>query len=82
MIGFIFFSSLEKDTCRDQHVEIFSQIAGELALTLEKSRAYEELYLRNEFIRKVFGQYVTDEVAESVLASDRPLRLGGERRKV
>ena len=82
VIGFIFFSSLERETYRNQHVELFSQIAGELALTLEKSRAYEELYLRNEFIRKVFGQYVTDEVAESVLATDGPLRLGGERRKV
>lgn len=82
VIGFIFFSSLQTDTYRDQHIELFSQIAGELALTLEKSRAYEELYLRNEFIRKVFGQYVTDEVAESVLQSDGPLELGGDRRKV
>lgn len=82
VIGFIFFSSLEPGTYRDQHVELFSQIAGELALTLEKSRAYEELYLRNEFIKKVFGQYVTNEVAEAVLANDGPLALGGERRKV
>ncbi len=82
VIGFIFFSSLEPDTYRDQHVELFSQIAGELALTLEKSRAYEDLYLRNEFIKKVFGQYVTNEVAEAVLAGDGPLALGGERRKV
>lgn len=82
VIGFIFFSSLETESYRDQHIELFSQIAGELALTLEKSRAYEELYLRNEFIRKVFGQYVTNEVAESVLQNDGPLELGGERRRV
>ncbi len=63
-------------------MEIFAQIAGELALTLEKSRAYEELYLRNEFIKKAFGQYVTNEVAEMVLKSDGPLALGGDRRKV
>ena len=81
-IGFIFFSSLQPDTYRDQHIELFLQIAGELALTLEKSRAYEDLYLRNEFIKKVFGQYVTNEVAEAVLSSDGPLALGGERRKV
>lgn len=81
-IGFIFFSSLTRDAYRDQHVALFSQIAGELALTLEKSRAYEDLYLRNEFIKKVFGQYVTNEVAEAVLGSDGPLALGGERRKV
>ena len=82
VIGFIFFSSCARDTYRGQHVELFSQIAGELALTLEKSRAYEDLYLRNEFIKRVFGQYVTNEVAEAVLNRDGPLALGGERRKV
>ena len=82
VIGFMFFSSLEPNTYQDQHVELFSQVAGELALTLEKSRAYEDLYLRNEFIKKVFGQYVTNEVAEAVLNNEGPLALGGERRKV
>ncbi len=82
VIGFIFFSSLQKNTYENQHVEMFSQIAGELALTLEKTRAYEELFLRNEFIKKVFGQYVTNEVAEAALSYDGPLELGGQRRKV
>lgn len=82
VIGFIFFSSLNQDTYQNQHIELFSQVAGELALTLEKSRAYEDLYLRNEFIKKVFGQYVTNEVAEAVLDNEGPLTLGGERRKV
>ena len=82
VIGFIFFSSHEKGAYRDQHIELFSQIAGELAITLEKSRAYEDLYLRNEFIKKVFGQYVTNEVATAVLENDGALTLGGERRKV
>ena len=80
--GFIFFSSLQPYIYMDAHIELFSQIAGELALTLEKSRAYEDLYLRNEFIKKVFGHYVTNEVAEAVLSSDGPLALGGDRRKV
>lgn len=80
--GFIFFSSLEPDTYQDQHVELFLQIAGELALTLEKSRVYEDLYLRNEFIKQVFGQHVTNEVAEAALNRDGPLTLGGDRRKV
>ena len=82
VIGFIFFSSLKPDAYHDRHIEIFSQIAGELALTLEKSRAYEELHLRNEFIKKVFGQYVTNEIAEMVLRDDRAIALGGDRRKV
>ena len=81
-IGFIFFSSLQVDAYHDRHIEIFSQIAGELALTLEKSRAYEDLHLRNEFIKKLFGRYVTNEIAEMVLRGDGPIALGGDRRKV
>ena len=80
--GFIFFSSLQPYIYMDAHIELYSQIAGELALTLEKSRAYEDLFLRNEFIKKVFGHYVTNEVAEAVLSSDGPVALGGDRRKV
>lgn len=80
--GFIFFSSIKPNTYQDQHIVLFQQIAGELSLTLEKSRAYEDLYLRNEFIKKVFGQYVTNEVAEAVLNNEGPLDLGGERRIV
>lgn len=80
--GFILFSSLEPDAYQDQHVDLFLQIAGELALTLDKSRAYEDLYLRNEFIKQIFGQYVTNEVAEAALRSNGPLTLGGDRRKV
>ena len=82
VIGFIFFSSCEPNTYRDQHVELFTQIAGELAITLEKGRFYEDLYIRNEFMTKVFGQYVTNEVAEAVLNGENPLALGGERRLV
>jgi adenylate cyclase len=66
----------------DVHIELYAQIAAELALTLEKSRAYEDLYLRNEFIKKVFGHYVTNEVAEAVLSGDGKVALGGDRRKV
>jgi class 3 adenylate cyclase len=82
VIGFIFFSSLQLETYRDQHVVLFLQIAGQLATTLEKSRAYEDLFLRNEFIKQVFGRYVTNEVAEAALSRDGPLTLGGERRQV
>jgi len=82
VIGFIFFSSREPDTYRDQHIELFTQIAGELAITLEKGRCYEDLYVRNEFITRVFGKYVTNEVADAVLNDQKALSLGGDRRKV
>ena len=42
-IGFMFFSSFKADAYSNVHVEFFSQIAGELALTIEKSRLYQEL---------------------------------------
>ena len=42
-IGFMFFSSMKKGTYRHVHREIFQQIAGQLALIVEKSRLYEEL---------------------------------------
>jgi len=42
-IGFLFFSSREKDTYRDAHVRFFSQIAAQLSLAIQKSRLYEDL---------------------------------------
>ncbi len=41
-----------------------------------------ELREKNEFVRRVLGRYVTDEVAEHVLAAPEELHLGGERREV
>ena len=53
-IGFIFFSSRAINAYKDAHVEIFQQIAGQLALTTEKSRLYERLLelddLKNKFL--------------------------------
>lgn len=37
---------------------------------------------RNAFIRDVFGRYLTDEVAETLLDSPEGLNLGGERREI
>jgi len=41
-----------------------------------------EVERRNEFIRDVFGRYLTDEVAETLLDSPEGLSLGGERREI
>lgn len=46
---------------------------------LEKQQALKE---RNQFIRTVLGQYVTDEVADVVLSCPTALQLGGVRRTV
>ncbi len=37
-VGFLFFSSIKKNTYSEAHQELFLQIAGQLAMTLEKGR--------------------------------------------
>ena len=53
--GFIFFSSLRTGEYRKAHVAIFREIAGQLALALEKSRLYEEVLQANEQKDKFLG---------------------------
>lgn len=47
-IGVIFFSSTSANAYRDLHVGLFQQIAGQVALAIEKSRLYQELYNLNQ----------------------------------
>lgn len=54
-IGFIFFSSTSANTYRDLHVGLFRQIAGQIALAIEKSRLYQELYNLNQVKNKFVG---------------------------
>ena len=54
-IGFMFFSSFEKNTYKNAHVEIFSQIAGQLAVIVEKGRLYQQLVELNELKNKFLG---------------------------
>jgi len=42
-VGFIFFSSKLPHTYNEEHQDLFLQIADQLALTLERSRLYEDL---------------------------------------
>lgn len=42
-IGFIFFSSVEKGTYREEHVDLFRRIAGQLSVIVEKGRLVSEL---------------------------------------
>ena len=42
----------------------------------------EQLELRNVFIRKTFGRYLSSEIVDSLLATPEGLHLGGEKRKV
>lgn len=42
-VGFMFFSSRQLDAYQDAHVALFQQIAGQLAMIVEKSRLYTRL---------------------------------------
>lgn len=55
-VGFLFFSSFQKETYRDAHVELFMQIAHQLASIIEKSRLYEELQRVNIQLRQAQEQ--------------------------
>lgn len=79
VVGFMFFSSRYANTYKPEHIDIFSEIAGQLSLTLEKSRLYEELTMRNQFIRSIFGRYISDEIANSLLENPEALKMGGRR---
>lgn len=88
-VGFMFFSSMEPHTYENVHVEIFQQIAGQMAAIFEKSNLYEQvielsqdLTRRNVFIRQIFGRYISDEVVQALIDSPRGLELGGEKRTV
>jgi class 3 adenylate cyclase/CheY-like chemotaxis protein len=48
----------------------------------EVQRLAAALELRNGFIRRLFGRYVSDEVVSTLLESPAGLRLGGEKRTV
>jgi signal transduction histidine kinase len=54
-IGFMFFSSMQPNTYQDAHVELFLQIAGQLAVIVEKSRLYQQLVELNQLKNKFLG---------------------------
>lgn len=54
-IGFMFFSSMRPFTYEHAHVELFLQIAGQLAMIVEKGRLYQQLVELNELKNKFLG---------------------------
>lgn len=47
-VGFLFFTSREKNTYQGIHQDIFLQIAGQISILVEKSRLYQQLYELNQ----------------------------------
>jgi adenylate cyclase len=52
------------------------------SMTQQLKDSYLELERRNQFIRKIFGRYTSDEVVEALLDAPDGLKLGGEEREV
>jgi adenylate cyclase len=64
---------------------VLARVQTQLALKAANDqvrRLAEEVERRNAFIRSVFGRYLTEEVAETLLDSPEALSLGGERREM
>jgi hypothetical protein len=59
-IGFLFFSSREPGSYRRVHVELFMEIAGQLALTVEKGRLYEQLLALDQVKNRFLGMAAHD----------------------
>ena len=51
-VGFLFFSSMGKDTYREIHQELFARIARQLSVILEKSRLYQGLMELTEELKQ------------------------------
>jgi hypothetical protein len=54
-VGFMFFTSMNPDAYRDAHIGIFLQIAGQLAVIVEKGRLYQQLLELNDLKNKFLG---------------------------
>ena len=59
-LGFMFFSSDQVGTYADLHVALFTQIAGQLAMILEKSKLYQQLHDLNQLKNKFLGMAAHD----------------------
>jgi adenylate cyclase len=64
---------------------VLARLSTQLTLKKAKARAdrlASELEIRNAFIRKTFGRYLSDDVVATLLETPEGLELGGEKRTV
>jgi signal transduction histidine kinase len=54
-VGFIFFNSVQLNTYRNAHAELFLQIAGQLSMIVEKGRLYQQLIELNQMKNRFLG---------------------------
>ena len=53
-----------------------------VARTAELAGANTDLEVRNEFIQRVFGRYLSDDIVDTLLESPEALHVGGEKRSI
>jgi class 3 adenylate cyclase len=64
---------------------VIARVESQLSLKRameEIRRLATQLEIRNDFIRRTFGRYLSDEVVKSLLETPEGLALGGEKREV
>lgn len=80
-IGFIFFSSVDAQAYDAGHVKFYRQVAGQLAVLVERGRLYSELAVKSETIERQHNAMLRDmELAQRLqrrLSPDLPPSLLG-----
>ena len=67
----------------EQRVDFMGDFSAAFnSMTQQLKDAYEDLERRNEFIRKTFGRYTSDDIVEALLDVPDGLELGGEKREI
>ena len=64
---------------------VLARVELQLALgraTRQIEHLIHQLEIRNSFLRRTFGRYVSDDIAESLLETEDGLELAGESRKI
>jgi len=64
---------------------VLARVKTQLALKKANDKVWDlaaDLEQRNDFIRSVFGRYLTNEIAQTLLDSPEGLQMGGERREM
>jgi class 3 adenylate cyclase/HAMP domain-containing protein len=63
--------------------EAFNTMTADVQrMMIEIQTLAEDLELRNQFIRSIFGRYLSDDIVDQLLEKPEALSLGGEKREV
>ncbi|HCR5178864.1 TPA: adenylate/guanylate cyclase domain-containing protein, partial [Legionella pneumophila] len=73
-------ATLAEDQVNLLDISLLERAVREKNISLTKAK--KELEMRNNFIRKVFGSFMSDEIVAALLESKSELKLGGEERKI